>query len=120
MPEIDDDKSRRSRGWKRMRELDQQETADRLALEAELVADLGRRPTALDRIAIEFIASAAVKARRLRAAGKDDVEQQRLIAQLLRATGLKPDKPVSAKQEDFSDQMQRLAMPQGGDDEEAD
>ena len=48
------------------------------------------------------------------------MEQQRLIAQLLRATGLKPDKPVSAKQEDFSDQMQRLAMPQGGDDEEAD
>ena len=52
MPEIDDDKSRRSRGWKRMRELDQQETADRLALEAELVADLGRRPTAFDRIAM--------------------------------------------------------------------
>lgn len=103
-----------------MRELKTQYAIARQELEAELISDLGRKPTALDRIAIESIASAAVQARRKRASGQDDLEQQRLIAQLLRATGLRPDKPVATKVEDFSEEMQRLAMPQGGDDEEAD
>jgi hypothetical protein len=102
------------RGGARMKELAAETAVERAALEAELIAELGRPATALDRIAIESIASAAVRARRLRASGRDDLEQQRLIAQLLRATGLKPDKPVPQKpEEDFADEMRRLAMPKG-------
>jgi hypothetical protein len=62
---------------------------DLSASEAGLLADLGRPPTAVDRIAIETLSTAMVRARRLRATGKNDVEQTRLIAQLLKATGIK-------------------------------
>jgi hypothetical protein len=45
--------------------------------------------TAVDLIAIETLSAAMVRARRLRATGKNDVEQTRLIVQLLTATGIK-------------------------------
>ena len=107
---LDDDK--RKRGAARMKQLAAEAEAERQALADEIIAGLGRPANALDRIAIESIASAAVRARQLRAAGRDDLEQQRLIAQLLRATGLRPDKPAPPRQEDFSAEMLRLAMPQ--------
>lgn len=118
MPDADDDQPRkRKRGWARARELDKQYATDWQRLVDEIISELGRPATAIDRIAIESIASAAVKARRLRAAGRDDLEQQRLIAQLLRATGLKPDKTVPQKpEEDFADEMRRLAMPKGDEE----
>jgi hypothetical protein len=113
-------KRRLKRGGGRMKEIAVETTVEREALEAQLISELGRPATAIDRIAIESIAAAAIRARRLRAAGKDDLEQQRLIAQLLRATGLKPDKPVPQKaEEDFSAEMRRLAMPKVGEDDAA-
>jgi hypothetical protein len=83
------DQPRLSRGWRRMQEIAHESEAERRAIEAGLVADLGRPATAVDRIAIETLSAAMVRARRLRAKGKGDTEQTRLIAQLLRATGIK-------------------------------
>ena len=105
-------KRRGGGGKARMKQIAAQAQDDRKALEAELISDLGRPATALDRIAIESIAAAAIRGRQLRAQGHDDLDQQRLIAQLLRATGLRPEKPVPTKQEeDFGAEMQRMAMP---------
>jgi hypothetical protein len=79
-------------GSKRMKELAAIAAVERDALVLEILAGLGRPATAIDRIAAESIAAASLRARDLRAQGRDDLEQQRMIAQLLRATGLKPDK----------------------------
>jgi hypothetical protein len=100
------------RGAARMKEIAAEAEIERNALVAEILSDLGRPATALDRIAAQSIASAHIKACRLRALGRDDLDQQRLIAQLVRATGLKPDKPAPPKQEDFTSEMLRLATPQ--------
>jgi hypothetical protein len=79
-------------GSKRMRELASKAAVERDALVLEILSGLGRPPSALDKIAAESIAAASLRARDLRAMGRDDLEQQKMIAQLLRATGLKPDK----------------------------
>jgi hypothetical protein len=84
-------------GSKRMKELAIAAAVERDALVLEILAGLGRSPSALDRIAAESIASASLRARDLRAQGRDDLEQQRMIAQLLRATGLKPDKKAAPR-----------------------
>jgi hypothetical protein len=77
------DQPRLSRGWRRMQEIAHESETERRAIEAELLVDLGRPATAVDRIAIETLSAAMVRARRLRATGKNDTEQMRLIAQLL-------------------------------------
>ena len=77
------DQPRLSRGWRRMQEIAQESEAERRVIEAGLLVDLGRPPNAVDRIAIETLSAAMVRARRLRAMGKSDTEQMRLIAQLL-------------------------------------
>jgi len=111
-------RKRRGGGGKaRMTKLAAQTKAERGALAAEMISDLGRPATAIDRVVIESIASAAVRGRQLRDKGHDDVEEVRMIAQLLRASGLKPEKPVSPRQEDFSAEMRRLATPPQGSDE---
>ena len=83
------DQPRLSRGWRRMQEIAHESEVERRNIEAELLADLGRPANAVDRIAIETLSAAMVRARRLRATGKNDAEQMRLIAQLLRATGIR-------------------------------
>ena len=55
----------------------------RRVIEAELLIDLGRPANAVDRIAIETLSAAMVRARRLRAMVRNNTEQIRLIAQLL-------------------------------------
>ena len=77
------DQPRLSRGWRRMQEIARESETERRAIEAELLLDLGRPANVVDRIAIETLSAAMVRARRLRATGKNDVEQTRLIAQLL-------------------------------------
>ena len=77
------DQPRLSRGWRRMQEIAHESEAERRLIEAGLLADLGRRATAIDRIAIETLSAAMVRARRLRAMGRNDTDQMRLIAQLL-------------------------------------
>jgi hypothetical protein len=70
----------------RMRQL---ATGDKLAIEEltnELLAGLGRPATAADRIAAEILATATVRARRLRESVRSDIEERRLATQLLRAS----------------------------------
>jgi len=86
--------SQLARGRIRMREIARESEAERKAIEADLLASLGRTATPLDRIAAESISAAVVRARRLRACGRDDSEQRRQIAQLMRASGFRPDKPA--------------------------
>jgi hypothetical protein len=77
------DQPRLSRGWRRMQEIARESEVERRAIEAELLVDLGRPPTAVDRIAIETLSAAMVRTRRLRGIGKNDTDQMRLIVQLL-------------------------------------
>jgi hypothetical protein len=71
--------------------------AERKALEADIIAGLGRVPSALDMIAIETMTATAVRARRLRACGRSDHSERQLLVQATRATGLRPQPPVAAK-----------------------
>ena len=86
----DDPKLPPLNGRRRSRQLAAEAAAERAPLEAELRESLGRIPNAVDKLAIETIAATAVRARRLRADGRDDAEERRLLTQLLRATGLRP------------------------------
>jgi hypothetical protein len=79
-----------SRGWKRVREIKSAAERELNGLKAALIDCLGREATAVDVVAIEALASATVSARKQRARGKSDREDLRLVAQLLRATGLRP------------------------------
>jgi hypothetical protein len=77
-------------GRARQKQLAAQAEAERRELEAGLLRDLGRPAATVDIIAIETLAAAIVRARALRRQGKSDAEATRMVAQLLRATGLKP------------------------------
>jgi len=77
------DQPRLSRGWRRMQEIAHESEAERRVIEEELLIDLGRPANAVDRIAIETLSAAMVRARRLRAMVRTNTEQIRLIAQLL-------------------------------------
>jgi hypothetical protein len=84
-----------ARGGRRMRELATVYESSRLELEADILREIGRAPTTLDRVAVEALSSAVIGARRKRAAGQHDSEQLKLVAQLMRASGLRPG-PASA------------------------
>jgi hypothetical protein len=89
------DDARRQRGRDRMKEIAREDEAERQRVESQLVADFGRVPSAIEACVIEQIAARMVRARRLRQQGRDDTEQSRLIAQLLRSIGLKPAAPAA-------------------------
>jgi hypothetical protein len=80
-----------------MRELAAEADAKRIELTAALLSDLGRTPTALDRIAAEAIAATSVRAEMLRRAGRDDSEERRLLAQQMRTSGFRPSPAEPAK-----------------------
>jgi hypothetical protein len=82
-------------GRARMKELAAEAAAERAPLEAALIAGLGREPTALDLVAIETLAVTVVRARRLRAAGRNDAEERKTLVQIIRATGLRPPPPAA-------------------------
>jgi hypothetical protein len=86
----DDTKRPPLNGRRRSRQLAAEAALERGPLEAELRAGLGREVSPIDKLAIETIAATAVRARRLRADGRNDAEERRLLTQLLRATGLRP------------------------------
>jgi hypothetical protein len=88
MPEDDKDKPRKKRGWARAVELRAVRDDERKQLEASILANLGRDPIGVDRISAEAVASAVINMRRKQAAGQDDSGELRLLAQVLRATGL--------------------------------
>jgi hypothetical protein len=86
-----------ARGRARQKQLAAEAEAERRGIEAGLLRDLGREPATLDLIVAETLASAIVRSRRLRAQGKNDHEERKQIAQLMRASGgaFKPDAPVA-------------------------
>jgi hypothetical protein len=108
-------------GRARSRELAAEAAAERAPLEAELRESLGRIPNAVDKLAIETIAATAVRARRLRADGRNDAEERRLLTQLLRATGLRPAPAAPAAPPTLQAALAaRGYTPPSDDDDEAD
>jgi hypothetical protein len=81
-----------ARGRKRMKELAAEAEAERKVVEADLLASLGRPASALDRVL-----------------GRNDAEERRSIAQLMRASNFKPDRPLPAPKPDFLAEMRRAA-----------
>jgi hypothetical protein len=122
MDEGPDDSKRPPRnGRARSRQLAQEAAAERAPLEAELRESLGRIPNAVDKLAIETIAATAVRARRLRADGRNDAEERRLLTQLLRATGLRPAPAAPAAPLTLQAQLAaRPFVPPADDDDETD
>jgi len=72
------------KGRQRMMEIAAENEIEIRGLVAGFLADLGRSPSPADRIAAEVIASTAVRARRLRANGRDDSKERRELAKLMR------------------------------------
>jgi hypothetical protein len=89
----------RAYGLVRMRQLASERLAERQAITAQILSDLGRPATTLDRIAANNLAALHVRANQLEAMGKnaDTVRQQ--ITQAQRASGFKPQ-PVDAQKPD--------------------
>jgi hypothetical protein len=89
-----------------MKEIAREDEAKRQRLVVELLAGLGRTPTAMDRLNIETMAAAHVRADRLRTIGRSDIEERRLIVQLQRAVGWRsaptgPPKPAPQSLEEW-------------------
>lgn len=108
-------------GRARSRQLAAEAALERAPLETELRESLGRIPNAVDKLAIETIAATAVRARRLRADGRNDAEERRLLTQLLRATGLRPAPAAPAAPPTLQAALAaRGYTPPADDDDEAD
>ena len=117
------EKPPRSRGSKRMAELAGMAEVERSKLEAAILSEVGREPSALDRVAAEALSSAMIGSRRKRAKGQSDNESLKLIAQLARAFGLKPAPAGPPAPPNLDDYLARIAAEsavQDDDEEEAD
>ena len=107
-------------GRRRSLEIAREAEVERRQIEAKWIEDLGHAPSAAELAAIEAASSAQVRARRLRRNGRDDSEQIRLIARLLRAAGIQQGAPQPT--ETWAERVQRLgreqahtaALPEGG------
>jgi hypothetical protein len=88
-----------SRGWRRYRELRAKDDADRKAIAAGIIGELGRRATVVEQVAAENLAALIVWARTLERRGQHaaaaKVRQQ--VTQAQRATNFKPAPPAPAK-----------------------
>jgi hypothetical protein len=82
--------ARGQRGQARLRQIARESEAEREAEATRLLTGLGHEPSAVEMLVIEQLSARVVMGRRLRRQGKDDSDQARLIAQLLRSIGLKP------------------------------
>ena len=98
-----------SRGWRRANELKQASERELEGLKSGLLDCLGREASAVDIVAIEALASATMSARKQRARGKSDREDLRLVAQLLRATGLRPAPAAAAAPLSLEDTLAEIA-----------
>jgi hypothetical protein len=85
------------RGKARMRQLAAEADAERKAIAAKILADLGRPASMLDEIAARNLAALDVRASRLEANGKDATAVRQQITQAQRASGFRPAKPAEAK-----------------------
>lgn len=88
-----------------MKELAPVYEAERRALEQRILAAVGGTPDALVEIAAEALSSAVIGARRRRATGKSDAELLKLVAQLTRASGLRPAPAAPAAPLSIADQL---------------
>jgi hypothetical protein len=117
MTDVDDGTPRKSRGWRRMRELSKQEADDRQNLQDALIAELGRKPSVLDSVAVELFAATVARARRLRNVGKSDAEERKTAVQIVRATGLRPPPPTAASAPtDIQSNLNAMGYKPPGDD----
>jgi hypothetical protein len=88
------------RGKRRQQQLAAEAEIERQQVEAALIADLGRQPSASERIAIETLSAETVRARRMRQYGRHERAEmsERLVLRTLARLGgvTKPaSKPVS-------------------------
>jgi hypothetical protein len=86
----------RLRGSRRAKQLALENETERQQEAAALLAALGHEPSAVEIAVVEQISARMIRARRLRERGRDDTEQSRLVAQLLRSIGMRPA-PVAQK-----------------------
>jgi hypothetical protein len=94
-----------ARGRARQKEIAAASEAERKVIETKIIESLGRPATALDELAAEQISAAVVRGRRKRQVGRDDSEERRSIAQLMRASNFKPDRPQPAPKLSIRDQL---------------
>lgn len=87
------------------KEIAAQAEAERRALYDRLIADLGRPATGMEECAYEQISAKMIRSRRLRAQGRDDREETRAIAQLMRAAGIRQVKPAPAPKKSLAEQL---------------
>jgi hypothetical protein len=82
-------------GRARQREQREQNILEVEQITAKLLGGLGREPIGGETVAAEVIAATTVRARRLRALGRDDGEELRVLRQLLAFTpfGVTPPPP---------------------------
>jgi hypothetical protein len=80
-----------------MRELRAEAAREREALTVEILASLGRVPSAIDRIAAANLAALHVRANRIEASGRDASAIRQQITQAVRATGFKPQPAAAQK-----------------------
>jgi hypothetical protein len=74
-------------------------------LAGELIAGLGRVPTAIDLVAAVNLAALFVRADQLEAAGRNADEIRRQINQAIRATGLRPAKAEPPPRKTFVEKL---------------
>jgi hypothetical protein len=98
-----------ARGRRRMQEIAAEDEVEVRRLVAARLALLGREPTEDDRLFAEMIAVTATRARRLRARGKSDLDERRLLTQLFRASGWRPSPPEPPKQLSIAEQIAALS-----------
>jgi hypothetical protein len=77
------DDARARTGWARMRQIALEDQQNIKELVAGLLQSLERPATTADLVAAETIAATTVKARRLRAQGKDDSDERKALVGLV-------------------------------------
>jgi hypothetical protein len=83
---------------KAMTERAREDAAEAEREAAAIIADLGRAPTALERVLVTEIAALSVKARRLRSQGRPGDDVARLISRLASQLGLSRSAPRAKPQ----------------------
>lgn len=88
-----------------MHQIRAEQAEERRQLTDAILADLGRSPSALDRVNAANIASRHVKATWQEAMGEEPTETRQQLNQALRAAGLKLDKPAPAKPRSIAERL---------------
>jgi hypothetical protein len=100
------------RKWAKQRalELAHREEEERRLEIAALIVDLGRVPSAAERILITEAASLVVEGRKLRSQGKSAIEQSRLLSRILGQLGVRDRVPPQQPVESYAELSRRVAV----------